>query len=293
MSAQQNLVPNGSFEDTVHCPQGGGAEIYLSKFFSSPTDATPDYFNVCALPSNFTSIPSNLGGYQYAHSGNAYGGIVCYGFGSNYKEYIQTSLSSTLEKDKFYLIEYYVSLGNISPLSCNNFGAIFSQTSIYQNNFTTLNYPTALNSNNVVNDTLNWIKISYYYAANGDENYLIIGNFLEDELTDTLSSGIGGAGDVYYYVDDISVTRIDYQIPNVFTPNSDLINDVWRCDFSAFNIVNCAIYNRWGNLIFQSNKQIILWDGTTKSGNNCEDGVYFYCIETEKEKYKGHILLIR
>lgn len=100
----------------------------------------------------------------------------------------------------------------------------------------------------------------------------------------------------YLFIDDISIKEIEQLtpiIPNVFSPNGDLVNDVWRCDFSAFENASCFIYNRWGNLIFYSNKQIILWDGRTTSGNQCEDGIYFYCIETEKEKYKGHIQLIR
>ena len=99
----------------------------------------------------------------------------------------------------------------------------------------------------------------------------------------------------YYYIDDVQIIEKEQTkiIANVFTPNNDGANDVWRCDFSSFETVNCSIYNRWGNLIFQSNKQIIQWDGRTTSGINCEDGIYFYCIETEAEKHKGHIQLIR
>jgi OOP family OmpA-OmpF porin len=289
MSAQQNLVPNGSFEDTVHCPQG--ADIYNAKFFSSPNNATPDYFNSCALVSNNLSTPLNGLGYQVPHTGNAYGGIVAYGYGSNYKEYIQTSLLSTLEKGKFYFVEYYVCLGNFAPVACNNFGILFSHGNKYQNTYTTLNYPEAITSGIIINDTLNWIKVNFYYTAKGDENYLILGNFKDDSETDTITN-IGGASDNYYYMDDISVTKIDYQIPNVFTPNADNANDVFYFNTEIIKATQLIIYNRWGLKMFES-KNSFSWDGRTTSGEACNAGSYYYIIQTETETYKGFLELVR
>ena len=119
-------------------------------------------------------------------------------------------------------------------------------------------------------------------------------NISNDCDTTGIGNYIPGIG--YFFIDDVSIKEIEKQvpnIPNVFTPNNDAVNDLWFCDFSNYDTVNCAIYNRWGNQVFCASNNIIQWDGKTTSGNDCEDGIYFYCIETATEKYKGYIQLIR
>jgi len=67
-------------------------------------------------------------------------------------------------------------------------------------------------------------------------------------------------------------------VPNVFTPNNDGLNDyffpVINCIFDEYHIV---IYNRWGQLLFESDDQNAKWDGKYKGGE-APDGVYFYLI---------------
>lgn len=87
-------------------------------------------------------------------------------------------------------------------------------------------------------------------------------------------------------------TDIDEQMPNVFTPNGDQVNDLFsftKCD----NILKTTIYNRWGNEVFKTEKQNHFWDGRTTSGEECADGTYFYVIITDEITYQGHIVLIR
>jgi gliding motility-associated-like protein len=290
MSAQQNLVPNGSFEDTIHCPSGS-AEIYNARYFSSPTIATPDYFNTCADYNTLFSIPENAFGYQLAHTGNAYAGFVCYGSGSNYKEYIQTLLTSTLERDELYRIDYYLSLGNLSPFANNNSGILFSPTPIFLNSYTTIQNIKAVYSSDIISDTLNWVKLSFYYVANGNVTYLWIGNFTDDTKTDTIVN-VGGLNDNYYFLDDISVTKIDYRIPNVFTPNGDGTNDVFYINTEIFKAEHLSIYNRWGIKVFESGNYFN-WDGRTTSGETCHAGTYYYILQTETETYKGFLELVR
>ena len=224
-------------------------------------------------------------------TGNAYGGFIAYGFGTNYKEYIQSPLLNTLEKDKYYTIEYYVCLGNFASVACNNLGLCFSQSNSYQNNTNTLNYPNALFSTKIISDTLNWSKITFNYKANGTENYLIIGNFKNDINTDTILSFAGG-NDVYYCIDDISITQIDLILPNVFTPNGDGHNDIFYFNSEIIKPNSLTIYNRWGNRIFDS-KNNFAWDGRTTSGVSCNAGIYYYIIQTEAETYKGFLDLIK
>lgn len=68
-------------------------------------------------------------------------------------------------------------------------------------------------------------------------------------------------------------------MPNVFTPNFDSINDVFRPITDEITEMNFSIFNRWGNLIFETSRVNGFWDGRTTSGEPCPDGVYF-CVLT-------------
>lgn len=78
-------------------------------------------------------------------------------------------------------------------------------------------------------------------------------------------------------------------LPNVFTPNFDSINDVFKPQLDEIIELSFTIYNRNGNLIFETNRINGFWDGRTTSGEPCNDGVYF-CFLTatgvEGKKYK-------
>ncbi|RLD66709.1 MAG: hypothetical protein DRI84_04215 [Bacteroidetes bacterium] len=84
------------------------------------------------------------------------------------------------------------------------------------------------------------------------------------------------------YTENFGVQIIDCScmmaVPNVFTPNRDGINDyffpVINCIFDEYHIV---IYNRWGQLLFESSNQNEKWDGNYRGGE-VPDGVYFYLI---------------
>lgn len=87
-------------------------------------------------------------------------------------------------------------------------------------------------------------------------------------------------------------------MPNVFTPNSDQINDQMtpssNCVTQAYSL---AIYNRWGELLFESLSPEFAWDGT-KSGKDVPEGTYFYTLSYttlsgHKRKLTGSILLLR
>ena len=82
-------------------------------------------------------------------------------------------------------------------------------------------------------------------------------------------------------------------MPNVFTPNYDSINDVFRPILDEITELEFSIFNRNGNLIFETNRLHGFWDGRTTAGEACTDGVYF-CILTatgvDGKKYKEKTL---
>jgi gliding motility-associated-like protein len=65
--------------------------------------------------------------------------------------------------------------------------------------------------------------------------------------------------------------------PNVFTPNGDKINDVFKFSNSNLKDLNCTIYDRWGLKLYQWTGVLGYWDGNVKS-LPAPSGTYFYIL---------------
>lgn len=67
-------------------------------------------------------------------------------------------------------------------------------------------------------------------------------------------------------------------VPNIFSPNADNINETWSLELIDCPTTSVKIYDRWGNLVadFQNDPRPS-WDGTMK-GKPVADGVYVYVI---------------
>jgi gliding motility-associated-like protein len=84
---------------------------------------------------------------------------------------------------------------------------------------------------------------------------------------------------------------------NVFTPNGDSTNDRFLAVGTSIKDFHMYIYNRWGDVIFESNDINNGWNGDS-NGNPCPDGVYMYVINaigTNNQIYNLHgtVTLIR
>ncbi len=100
---------------------------------------------------------------------------------------------------------------------------------------------------------------------------------------------------IFIKVDDCDPLLV---IPNVFTPNSDGLNDVFKAG-AIRNIasLNIMIFNRWGENIFQSNNLNFAWNGQYQS-QQCSEGVYFWVIQYvdsngNKHDLSGTVTLFR
>ena len=78
-----------------------------------------------------------------------------------------------------------------------------------------------------------------------------------------------------------------YEIPNVFTPNGDGINDYLIAKTSGLvEKVDFKLFNRNGLLLFTTDKPRLEWDGTYK-GNIVSPGVYFYQCDVYEKRISG------
>ncbi len=88
----------------------------------------------------------------------------------------------------------------------------------------------------------------------------------------------------------IEVTS-EIEIPNVFSPNGDNENELFIID--GLTEGDLFIYNRWGQLMYNSNGYQNNWDGRTSSGLEVPEGTYYYILQTPTQEYTGTITLIR
>ena len=89
-----------------------------------------------------------------------------------------------------------------------------------------------------------------------------------------------------------------FYIPNAFTPDDDGVNDFFGPKGAEFESFEMEIYNRWGEMIYQTSNIDQPWDGKSKTGNEIQGGVYVYKIRVKdfKDKihhYVGNVMLIR
>jgi gliding motility-associated-like protein len=90
------------------------------------------------------------------------------------------------------------------------------------------------------------------------------------------------------------------EVPNVFTPNGDGVNDVFFLKVANITEVSAMIFDRWGNKVYEVNSSTgnIAWDGKNLQGKDCSAGTYFYIIKgTGKDdknyEQKGNVSLYR
>jgi len=99
--------------------------------------------------------------------------------------------------------------------------------------------------------------------------------------------------------------EFSYKLPNVFTPNGDGFNDVFEPIVTGTDLVISAktvIFNRWGNILCDTDNPLIQWDGKSKQTHlDCSPGTYFYITDItyigdtgeEKLHLQGTITIVR
>lgn len=183
----------------------------------------------------------------------------------------------------------------VNGLPIASFDPSVTETTVVDGQVEFTNHSTVL-----ANNTYAWDIGGLYGSNQVDESYLFLnsGNFVVtltattvDGCTDDTSVVIKVNPDVVVYV------------PNAFTPGADGLNDVFQvfippsgADYSTYSIV---IYDRWGELIFQSIDITQPWTGAkNNSGPILKQDVYVWKIHFQDEKLKhyekmGHVSLLR
>ena len=81
------------------------------------------------------------------------------------------------------------------------------------------------------------------------------------------------------------IPPMTHYVPNTFTPNGDGLNDTFGIAGEAVKDFKMEVFNRWGQLIFQSSNPNLRWDGTFQ-GTQVAEGVYVYKLTAQGNKGK-------
>lgn len=297
----QNLVPNGDFEEYSTLPTNIGLISHCLQWLN-PNQASPDYYHING--SGPVQLPSTSLSYVEPYSGNAVAGIVLT-YPNNYREYIMSVLTSPLKIGKEYHFSCVITSGKTNQ---NSFSSLYYGMSSdhFGIRFTTYDYYT--NSTQLIpgsNPQLevfeniwdtNWREIAFDFVADSNYRYMIIGNFYYDWETTKINhlpsnTNVQAA---YYYIDKVELIEKIYpvtiEMPNVFTPNQDGINDIYQAiDIDGIEQFNLTIINRWGEIVFQTNDYNITWDGKFHGGD-CSDGVYYWSVNYTDINQKSDLL---
>jgi len=342
-------------------------------------------------------VPYCASGFQYPRTGDGFGSFLLFTFaggGQNRREYLQVPLITPLKAGKTYCGTMYLNLFNTSKYATDKAGMYFSSTPFACNQamptpqtIAPLNVvPQITNPGNFITDTLNWTEFSGTFVATGNEQYLTIGNFVNDAMTTTITVNPTSPYLVLYFlIDDVSLEEIipaqtindsticlndsivlapasptefaeyswqpanglscttcaspkaspqstttytltkkqckattsahvtltvkadcdvkkQLEIPNVFTPNEDGVNDTFRVQLPLGSILKeFNVYNRWGNIVHSTESHgqtVLLWDGRTTAGEACSAGVYYYVLQYQDadgglQKRNGFITLFK
>lgn len=143
-----------------------------------------------------------------------------------------------------------------------------------------------------------------YFWSDGhtDLNRIIEGDYsLIDQsilLTLTAENECGNASEnVVINVNQCNETVF---VPNAFTPDGDEFNQTFKPVLTGIDVHNyqMIIFNRWGELIFETNNPEVGWDGTY-GGEIVQDGIYTWSLqyklpnEDGNTRLVGHVNLIK
>jgi OOP family OmpA-OmpF porin len=232
--AQENLVPNGGFENTAAIP-AGVSQFFLARPWTStaPGPEPADLFHLKAKQRDIAA-PRNYMGTQEPHTGEAYGGIAVLRKGKfDYREFMQVPLVQPLVKGETYEAEFYASLSDYSELATNSLGMYFSRKAplLKENGFMMVKPQIMKPEEEIITETKDWVKVSGTFQAQGGETMLTIGNFMAQKKTPkkkvtSAREETDNEAFAYYYIDDVKLTRVGDKPAEVATKTSDYFGEV-------------------------------------------------------------------
>lgn len=322
----QNLVVNGNCELYSNCPDNYSQIDSLNDFSNFAYWSTSDYLNICSS-NEFSGIPSIIGN-QFPHSGNGYIHsimIQVYNYPRSYlfftgfdsiqsRENILGEFSSSLIPGKQYKFEVYTSFANIGDsincddrrIATNAFDVMFfdtlSQPYVGCEPYIDLTTVIDLNSSGkIIDDTLNWVKLSVCYTAKGGEKHFALGSFRDTSDMDLKYTDCffpNGVWSSFYFFDDFSMVQCDTCCGNIppvepFSESLDVANSastnskpiVFTANLFDNSYAKMEIYDSRGRIV--ERHTFTTDDNLYTPSISLQKALYHYRFETENGFYQS------
>ena len=92
--------------------------------------------------------------------------------------------------------------------------------------------------------------------------------------------------------DSLIIEVSGLSIPNGFSPNGDGTNDAFVINgIENLGKAELYIYNRWGQLIFESADYHNEWNGKNLQGEELPDDTYYYELKLDQESHQGFVVI--
>jgi hypothetical protein len=224
-----NYVNNGGFEECAYC--NANPPLVKAKYWETIDTAKLSNQLLSAIIPPYL-VPYNSFTTQWPKNGNNY--IIStllykpFTIQPFNRGYPRNKLKDNLISGKVYCVKFYYNVTDNSTYGVNSLGAYFGDSttdtiSQCMTPITFLNPQITVPSTYWIQDTANWIALTGTFTANGNEKYMILGNFNDDNNTDTLMINPTNlpliATDVLY--DDVSC--IDIDLPAYAGPDKPVI----------------------------------------------------------------------
>ncbi|MCC6371556.1 MAG: gliding motility-associated C-terminal domain-containing protein [Bacteroidia bacterium] len=209
-----------------------------------------------------------------------------------------TNLSITFTANLTYTILLSVSDGTNTATTNTIFAVSKTPKAAFNASLNTAGFPTELVLTNFSGNaiTSSWLFSDQSTASNSTDlvrAYNAPGNY----SVTLVAGGLNGCNDTSRY--DFEIPKSSSIIlPNVFTPNNDDVNEVYRPFVVGISTLKARIYNRYGIIVCSWDRVNGFWDGYTTSGEPCSAGEYFIVVEAlgfdgQSYKLKSYLTLAR
>ena len=189
-------------------------------------------------------------------------------------------------------IKNYSTQISVASISQINFSVEAEKDTIFLGESTPINVEISNGNFN-----FEWSPVQGLDNANTDNVVASPSETTEYTLTVTESGLCSRSEKVKIFVFKADCGESSIFVPNTFSPNNDGKNDKLMVRGNYIAKLFFAVYNRWGEKVFETNDKNMGWDGFYK-GNLCDPGVFGWylkvtCKEGEETEFKGNVTLIR
>jgi gliding motility-associated-like protein len=210
----------------------------------------------------------------------------------------QPTVALSFQNAGIYTVSLTVSNASGTVTTSQTITALQTPSASFSASLTTVGFPNQINLTNFSTNATSYL---WTYSetgatdntANAIHSYTAGGSY-SLSLIALNSNGCSDTSRYSFYISDSSGVTL----PNIFTPNGDGVNDIFKPIMGGISSLKVDIYTRWGNYVYGWTTRDGFWDGYTVSGEPCVSGVYFYVIEAtgfdgKTYKSKSNLTLLR